>query len=558
MSWRFQLQALFSVCLLACLASSMPAQEQSSSDDTVYNLHGVVLNGVTGKPIDRALVYSMDQRLATMTNGEGKFAISVRVPQKTPGDPKANSQRNVRLSIAARKPTYVPDNIGKEVMLDDSINSTDYELKLMPGASVEGHVVPDGALPRQGIQMILMSRMASSGEFVWRASGAQMTDKQGSYHFGGLRPGTYMVEMPGFPDSSDMPPLPGKTTQQFPTTYFGDSLDMESATRIHLHYGDAVQADLHVRRVTGYPVVIPVAASVGGLVVRATGKDQFGSTRFTYHADEAAYEGSLPNGSYNLLISNGPQNSTAEVTVHVEGGPVRTAPLTLVPSAVATARVQTQFTKISQQNNNAITRNVGAQNVAQAQQRAPLVQVTFVSSENGGGSFGSALPEGESPLNALNPGKYTLEMRAMRGYVASATLGSTDLTQNPLVVAPGGKRDPIEIILRDDMATVSGKVNAGGAELPSAISVEFIPLDATARISQTVFRDANFTNPRLAPGTYRVLAFAYTPSTTSQIAYRDAETLRKLEGKGVTVSVGPDETKQIEVPLLDASILEDN
>ena len=61
-------------------------------------------------------------------------------------------------------------------------------------------------------------------------------------------------------------------------------------------------------------------------------------------------------------------------------------------------------------------------------------------------------------LENVRPGRYWLKVDPSRGYVASAVAGSADLLRQPLVVGPGGASLPIEIVLRDDGATIEGTV----------------------------------------------------------------------------------------------------
>jgi len=53
-----------------CIPSS--AQSTPAAD----TIHGIVINSVTHEPIARALVYSPDNRFATLTNSEGRFEFA--------------------------------------------------------------------------------------------------------------------------------------------------------------------------------------------------------------------------------------------------------------------------------------------------------------------------------------------------------------------------------------------------------------------------------------------------------------------------------------------------
>src|SRR5579862_8084628 len=74
--WRV---GMLSTLLLLCHATQGSSFEQDigSSAIGVFHVHGVVLNALTNKPIDRVLVTAMDA--ATMTNSDGRFEFELRV-----------------------------------------------------------------------------------------------------------------------------------------------------------------------------------------------------------------------------------------------------------------------------------------------------------------------------------------------------------------------------------------------------------------------------------------------------------------------------------------------
>ena len=93
--------------------------------------------------------------------------------------------------------------------------------------------------------------------------------------------------------------------------------------------------------------------------------------------------------------------------------------------------------------------------------------------------------------------------------------------QDPLVVASGGRHDPIEIVLRDDFAKISGTVTTGDGTPPPSAMVFFLPTDSAARYNQLMSLDGKFSNVRLSPGSYRVIAYT---GEFSQIAYLETDT----------------------------------
>src|SRR4029077_4688818 len=66
-------------------------------------------------------------------------------------------------------------------------------------------------------------------------------------------------------------------------------------------------------------------------------------------------------------------------------------------------------------------------------------------------------------VRGVDPGVCRVEiMPTGPWYVAAARQGSTDLLTHDLVVEAGGEGEPIEIILRDDFASVLGTVSSDG------------------------------------------------------------------------------------------------
>jgi hypothetical protein len=143
-------------------------------------------------------------------------------------------------------------------------------------------------------------------------------------------------------------------------------------------------------------------------------------------------------------------------------------------------------------------------------------------------------------LENVPPGRYWLRLNSSRGYAGSATMGSTDLLREPLVVGLGSTA-PIEITMRDSFSTVEGSV----ADMPSDPASErlrppqawiyFVPLpDSAGQYQQAnVFSNGKFTTS-LTPGSYRVLTF---PHQHFELPYRDAEAMRPYENKGQVIHV---------------------
>ena len=146
-----------------------------------------------------------------------------------------------------------------------------------------------------------------------------------------------------------------------------------------------------------------------------------------------------------------------------------------------------------------------------------------------------------------------MRLHASRGYVASATMGGTDLLREPLVVVPGANAT-IEIIMRDDNAELEGTLigvpatPAGSGRSSPQGFVYCIPLAESSGqfLEIPASFDGRFDYRRVAPGVYRVIAFG---SPQQDIPYRDAEAMKAYETKGQIVhfAAGQKVTLQLQV-----------
>lgn len=172
---------------------------------------------------------------------------------------------------------------------------------------------------------------------------------------------------------------------------------------------------------------------------------------------------------------------------------------------------------------------------------------------------------GAAHVAALSDGLYQLQMLLERGYMASAMSGTTDLLREPLRVEPGEWPQPIEITLRDDGASLhvilanrsSGAADSGADLHPEQVAMVLcIPLDQPARqpilqfavLSTAAEAGSNFAN--VAPGRYLVLASLQDQMNSFTPEYRNPDALARLMGKGVVVTLSPNQNAVIQVPLL--------
>ena len=150
-------------------------------------------------------------------------------------------------------------------------------------------------------------------------------------------------------------------------------------------------------------------------------------------------------------------------------------------------------------------------------------------------------------IRGLEPGTYDVEAEGNgSSYVAGMTSGGLDLLSQPLVVAEGSDPQPIEILLRDDAASVDGNVQNS---TPGQMGVVLmVPEGSTQAAPRQVFFNPSgkFHVQGLAPGSYDVLAF----DRLDGIEYRNRESLSAYLSHAAHITLSPEEQARVTVDVI--------
>ena len=161
------------ICLLILLTlASAVLRAQIQEPDTHANtIYGTVLNSVTHEPIGRALVSSRDNRLATLTDGEGHFEFELpRQEERDPQNPPSIAW------LTARKPGFL-ENQNPDVQAAATLGH-EITLWLAPEGIIKGRIT----FPRGGrsgrshcfaVCQECAGRNSSMGATQWRAGELQ-------------------------------------------------------------------------------------------------------------------------------------------------------------------------------------------------------------------------------------------------------------------------------------------------------------------------------------------------------------------------------------------------
>ncbi len=551
---------------VACLSGRSSAQSESGNANTI---RGIVINSVTREPVARALVYSAGNRFATLTNGEGRFEFNLPkldAPGEGPGSPGPGGRfRNRPSTLMARKPGFLSDSSDHGQFLRGDL-SRDLTLVLIPEALIVGNVaLPTGEAP-DPVRLQVYRRKVQDGRGHYVPAGFTQSTSDGQFRFAELSAGAYKLVTEelldrdplttdpltsGSPNAESRGPLSG-----YPPVYYQSAPDFGSASTIQLSAGQTQTVSLSLVKQSYYRVKVPVTGSGIGIGVSvdvyAHGNKGPGFS-LGYNNLHHAIEGMLPNGTYTVEASSfGANGVTGIQTITVQGAPVETRGMALLPNASIRVNVKEDFTSSDR-------------NRAESPRRYLNVALESADDFGTGREVSLRKPTGaaDDPLviEGAPPGSYWVRVHSSRGYPAAIRSGNLDLQHQPLVVGVGGGASPIEITMRDDLAEISGTVEEvasptlgpGGAGAGQVRAhVYCIPLpDSSGQFTEIgVGSDGRFDSPALAPGTYRVLAF---DQAQREFEYRNPEAMQVYDSKGQVVRLTGGQKEQVQLHLISMS-----
>ncbi len=562
---------------VACLSGAWPfAQSTSDNPDTI---RGIVINSATREPIARALVSSPGNRLATMTNSEGRFEFNLpRVDTASGSGSGSNAPpgRSIRsYSLMARKPGFLTDPNSQANNIRNN-PSKDLTLALTPEAVIVGSVTLPTAEAPDSITLQIFRRQVQDGRGHYVPAGGAQSASDGQFRFSDLPAGTYKLLTNELLDRDPLTADPFASDSRgplfgYPPVYYQSASDFGAASTIQLAAGQTQNVNLSLVKQPYYRVKVPVVVPVtdGGengvsVEVYAHGHKGPGFS-LGYNNRDHAIEGMLPDGIYTIeASSSGPNRVIGLETLIVKGAPsdgrttIDGPRMALVPNASIPVYVREEFTSAARDDGNAALRKPH-----------DYLSLALESADDFGmdGDVPLRNPtgpgDGSLAIEGAPPGLYWVRVQSSRGYPASIRSGNLDLLHQPLVVGVGGGASPIEITMRDDAAEISGTVEGitpptpGSARVPGSgqarAHVYCIPVaDSSGRFTEIWVRpDGSFVSQGLAPGTYRVLAF---DQVQAEIEYRNPEAMRAYDSKGQVVRVAGGQKERVQLQLISTSI----
>jgi len=259
--WFLLLGAL---CLPTASAIAQTAKvAQSEDSESAYRIAGTVVSKTDGHPLASARVTIRDvknsQKFQSMiTSEDGKFEFG-RLPAG-----KYSLEGAKRGFVSAGYDQH--EQFSTAIVTGAGVDTESLLLKLAPDAVITGKVLDEAGEPVRRASVTLYYDSHQQGVDLIHAFRRSQTDDLGAYEIAALIPGTYFVSAnakPWYavhPNSDVIRSEPGRSTAPptmidrsldvaYPTTYYADVTEAESATPIPVRGGERVQVDIHLNPV---------------------------------------------------------------------------------------------------------------------------------------------------------------------------------------------------------------------------------------------------------------------------------------------------------------------
>ena len=537
-----------------------------------YTISGTVMNSVTGEPVRHALVQVANlpgNPPSMLTNSEGRFQFE-HVP---PTD----------ILIMARKPGFFseqdlhPEGALQTQLLHVDRNTSDLAIKLFPEGTVVGRVATVKGEPLEDTPVRSFQQRVIDGRKRWAQSGQATTDEEGQFHIGNLVAGQYLL-VAGPTYSVGRMSVRGKGVvrqEEIVTSYYPGVPDVEAATALNVVAGQQLQADFSLTPQPMFKVSGTVATVAGttltSVQITARSGEAVGQS-VNFDPPTGKFSAEVPAGTYLVTAlapdANGNQfegslaiavNSDVDNVVVGIGAPL------LLPVKVEERGTESAggsknrdglieissagtFEVRSGSGGGAATVAVDGieRKVAGTHFRIPPVQVRLISAENllQASEYQADNNGNVFAVRNFTPGRYTVDIQPNgRWYVQSARSGNVDLLREELVIGAGRRPDPIEIVVRDDGANLSGSIHAEGHAAPGSVLV--IPEQAGPSQIRVVRAapGGDFLVDRLAAGDYRLLGV----DSLDSFEFRNPEILGRYLSKATRISLQANQQASVTV-----------
>ncbi len=525
------------VAVLTVHAAGQPAGGPAASGNSAIEGR-VVLKGTSQPLAGITIQFFSSSRRPVTTDAEGRFAFDglPAGPHLLVVNPTSGYRGEVRL------------------VLRESQKLTGVEIKAYPGATISGRVRDAKDRPVPGLRVSALQANSAGRRMPPGRGMAGLTNDMGEYKLSGLSPGRYLLLVETeratlstrewVDDEKLKLPAPMVSTVR---TYYPNALSQETAAVFQLAAGQSVEAlDVTLAQTDTYcvrtKVQRPAAQAAERVHVQVVTDAYLGAAVMA--EGEATLGGfevcRLPQGSYTVLATAGeePDVLHASSTFSLTDSSLRIPDLTLAPLVKLAGRLTVDTPSGAKPK--PLPGGIGIQLMATGRPFA-----------RGQRTFTQVSESGPFVIPAVLPAEYTLNVYPPAGfYVKSATADGRDALREPLYA---GCRE-LHIVLGQDGAQVAVVVTETKDSAPVAgarviVARDPLPEKYVQGELMTAITDQNGSAmiAGLAPGPYRVLAFA----DTVVVALDERPRVLQNRVKGEFVDLGPDESRTLTIHPVD-------
>jgi hypothetical protein len=517
---------LVAVLLLVQIVPAASAQ----ADATLFELHGKVVNALTGEPVGGALllVYGQPSRFS---DSDGNFTFT--------------GLNRGRHAVLARKPGFFNEQeLGRWIVPDVSIEVPSDQpavVRLTPEAIIYGEVKNGDGEPLEDVAVRAERWQMIDGRRRLQVLRETRTDDEGSFRLAELVPGKYYLSFSPGERSGGV--MRRKRTQEegYGPQFYPGVADAASASALQIQAG----AQLHVAHTLVPQRVFQVSGTIRGgsgngflnlVLLNSSGEPVNRNVRIERKSGEFRIQG-VPAGSYLLT-------ATQFLPGLVEGPP---------PTVSQPLQVSGDVSGILLAFGVGISLGVQLRDeiAGTEQPHRAVIRIRpkdFILNEQA--IMTPPMPEERRPVTRfenLFPGTYSVEAQAAvsKGYVAELRCGNVDLLRDDLVIAPGAALPPIELTLREDAARLTVVLKNTSRATPVLVYSPEYP--RRSLLTAQVPGSASISIPNLPPGPYQVLAL----TDAGDLEFRNPAAMEKYLGRATSVTLPPYDNITVSVETVD-------
>jgi Carboxypeptidase regulatory-like domain len=312
-------KSAFVLIFIAALVLGCEGQTASAGK---YRIAGTVVSSTDGHPLSHARVIlanvkNLARPFSVFSSEDGSFVFS--------GLPAG------KYSLQGAKRGYLTRSYDQHevfstaIVTDAGLDTEHLVLRLPSNAYISGKVFDENGDPVRHANVMLYRVAHEEGTSQVQQNRIDNSDDLGAYELGPVLPGTYFIAVRGEPWYAVHTPAPTSSTKDappmqvdpaldsaYPTSYYGDTTDPDSATPIQVQAGDRVQADVHLAPAPSKHFLIRVPqGSVPQVQEIGLGGETRGVPVYQQRTDEGSWELSgLSQGKYQLSIAGAEGEST--------------------------------------------------------------------------------------------------------------------------------------------------------------------------------------------------------------------------------------------------------